>query len=277
MTPPACHRGTTLRRTVGGLLLVLFAGALAATPCVTGPLDPAALRAVPLEAWIHSAPPGITALALRRNRAHGVAIEPRPAPLDHPVAGALRRMLAGLPAPLRALAEDHVAAIYLLLDNFGSARVEAARDAQGRLLGGCVLLNLDALARSANAWASWREGSAFRADDRYRLQVTLAPAATDTVENALRVLFLHELGHVVGMAAGVHGFWAAPETWPSTVHSPFTRLSWSTDGNRWRSPWQQRHPVLTLPRFYRFETAPLPLSAAPLVYRTLGETNWPSL
>ncbi len=186
-------------------------------------------------------------------------------------------MLAGLPAPLRALAEDHVAAVYLLQDNFGSARVEAARDAQGRLIGGCVLLNLDALARSANAWASWRERSAFRADDPYRLQVTLEPAATDTVENALRFLFLHELGHVVGMAAGVHGFWAAPETWPTTVHSPFTRLSWSTDGNRWHSPWQQRHPVLTLPRFYRFETAPLPLSAAPLVYRALGGTNWPSL
>lgn len=273
----ARHEGAVLRRAAGGLLLFLFGGALAASPCVTGPLDPAALREVPLEARIQSAPPGITALALRRNLANGVAIEPRPAPIDHAVAGALRRMLASLPQPLRALAQDHVAAIYLLQDNVGSARVEAARDAQGHLIGGCILLNLDALARTANAWASWREGSAFRADDRYRLQVTLEPAETDNVENALRFLFLHELGHVVGMAAGVHGFWAAPETWAATVHSPFTRLSWSTDGNRWLSPWKQRSPVLTLPRFYRFQAAPLPLSVAPLVYRALGETNWPSL
>ncbi len=277
MKPLACRKGAVLRRAAGGLLLFLFGGVLAASPCVTGPLDPALLREVPLEARIQSAPPDITALALRRNLANGVAIEPRPAPLDHPVAGALRRMLASLPQPLRVLAENHVAAVYLLQDNFGSARVEAARDGQGHLIGGCILLNLDALARTANAWASWREGSAFRTDDRYRLQVTLEAAETDSVENAARFLFLHELGHVVGMAAGVHGFWAAPETWPTTVHSPFTRLSWSTDGNRWLSPWHQRSPVLTLPRFYRFHAAPLPLSVAPLVYRALGETDWPSL
>jgi hypothetical protein len=167
--------------------------------------------------------------------------------------------------------------MYLVQDNFGSARVEAAVDAQGHLTGGCILLNLDALARSANAWASWRETSAFRADDRYRIRVTLETAQTDSVENALRFVFLHELGHVVGMVAGVHGYWAAPQTWPATARSPFTRLSWSTDGHGWLSPWKQRSALLALPRFYRFEAAPLPLSASPLVYRALGETNWPSL
>jgi hypothetical protein len=35
--------------------------------------------------------------------------------------------------------------------------------------------------------------------------------------------------------------------------------------------------VLALPRFYRFEGAPLPRSAAPVVYRLLGETDLPSL
>jgi hypothetical protein len=79
------------------------------------------------------------------------------------------------------------------------------------------------------------------------------------------------------MVAGVHGYWAAPQTWSATVRSPFTRFSWSTDGHGWLSPWKQRSALLALPRFYRFEAAPLPLSASPLVYRALGETNWPSL
>ena len=265
------------RRAGCGLLLFLFVRSLPAAPCLSGPLDPAILHDLPLEARIQSAPLSVAALALRRNLANGVAIEPRPAPIDHPVASALRRMLANLPEWLRALARDHVAAIYLLQDNFGSARVEAARDARGHLIGGCILLNLDVLARTANAWASWRESSAFRTDDRYRIRVTLEPPETDSVENALRFLFLHELGHILGMAAGVHGFWAAPETWPATVQSSFTRLSWITDGSAWLSGWKQQRPVLALPRFYRFQAAPLPRSVAPVLYRALSATNWPSL
>jgi len=35
--------------------------------------------------------------------------------------------------------------------------------------------------------------------------------------------------------------------------------------------------VLALPRFYRFEGAPLPRSATPVVYGLLGETDLPSL
>ncbi|MCU0875124.1 MAG: hypothetical protein MUE50_22555, partial [Pirellulaceae bacterium] len=65
----------------------------------------------------------------------------RPAGLDHPVAQALARMLTDLPEGLRRLAQDQVGAIYLVQGNFGSARVEAMRDAQGRVFGGCILLN----------------------------------------------------------------------------------------------------------------------------------------
>jgi len=105
----------------------------------------------------------------------------------------------------------------------------------------------------------------------------LEPPATDNIDNAVRFVFLHELGHIVGMVAGVHGFWAAPETWGFTARSPFTRLSWNTDGRSWISERKRRHPVLAQPRFYRFRYAPFPASAAPIVYRTLGLTNWPSL
>ena len=77
----------------------------------------------------------------------------------------------------------------------------------------------------ASPAVSWREGSAFNADNRYRIQVTLEPRHTDNAEHALRFVFLHELGHIIGMTAGVHGFWAAPETWPMTARSPYTRLS----------------------------------------------------
>jgi len=259
------------------LLLCAAAGSVTAAPCVAGTDTPAILRDTPLEERVRPATRAVTALALQRNLGNGVAVEPRPADVDHPAIPALYRMLADLPAELRELTRKHVAAIYLVQGNFGSARVEAARDAQGRVIGGCILLNLDALAQSANSWASWRENSAFRSDDRYRISITLEPPETDTVENALRFVFIHELGHILGMTAGVHGFWAAPETWWLTVRSPYTRLSWTTDGRQYQSSGKRRFPVLALPRFYRFESSPLPRSAALPTYGALGKTNWPSL
>lgn len=259
------------------MLLCAAAGSAIAVPCIPGAPTSAHLRNVPLQQRVRPATRAITTLAMRRNLANGVAVEPWSADLDHPLVPALYTMLAGLPAAIKAMARDHVVAIYLLRGNFGSARVEAAHNAHGRLIGGCILLNLDALERTANSWASWREGSAFRADERYRIRVTLEPPATDSKENALRFVFLHELGHILGMAAGVHGFWAAPQTWWLTIRSPYTGLSWKTDGSQWLSPGKRRFPVLGLPRFYRFEASPLPLSAAPQVYRALSETNWPSL
>lgn len=259
------------------MLLSAPVGNATAAPCVPPADLPVELRQIPIERRIHAAPPAVTALALRRNLGNGVAVEPRPGNIEHPVVPALYRMLADLSPGIRRLARNHLAAIYLLQGNFGSARVEAAWDQRGRPFGGCILLNLDAMARTANSWISWRENSAFRVDDRYGINVTLEPPETDSVENALRFVFLHELGHILGLAAGVHGFWAAPETWGLTARSPFTNMSWTMDGSGFTSVWRRRFPLLTMPRFYRFERAPLARSAAPLVYSALGETDWPSL
>ncbi|HYN77493.1 MAG TPA: hypothetical protein VES73_06855, partial [Lamprocystis sp. (in: g-proteobacteria)] len=191
--PGAVSGGSPPRRLLALLLLCLTAQADAGY-CVPGVPQPPIPQDLTLAARIQPAPPAITALARQRNLGNGVAIEPRPASLDHPVAQALARMLAEVPDGLRRLAQGQVGAIHLVQGNFGSARVEAMRDAQGRVFGGCILLNLDALARSANAWASWREESAFRAEDGYRIALTLEPAQTDSVEAALRFVFLHELG-----------------------------------------------------------------------------------
>lgn len=265
-----------LRWALVWLLLSAMGTCTATVPCVSGS-DPGMLSTVPLSRRVQPAPAAVTELALSRNLDNGVAIAPRPASLDHPLVPVLYRMLSDLPTPLRRLAQELVSAIYLLRDNFGSARVEAAHGARGGLIGGCILLNLDALARRANDWASWREESAFRTDERVRIRLTLEPQETNSVENALRFVFLHELGHVLGMAAGVHGFWAAPETWWVTARSPYTRLSWQTSGGTLSAEWKRRFPLLSRPLFYRFELAPLSRSAAHQVYRALAQTNWPSL
>ncbi|MEA3292072.1 MAG: hypothetical protein U9Q71_07210 [Pseudomonadota bacterium] len=236
------------------------------------------LYARPLEERILPAPAAILELTHLGNRRAGVDLRPTAAAADHPLAPLVRAMIRSLPAPIYRLASRHLAGVFLVDRTFGSARAEGLWNPSDRLVGGYMVLNVTALARPANAWAGMRENSAFHSRGNVTIEVILEPPATDTPESALRFIFLHELGHVLGMGLGLHGHWAAPETFPLTLHSPFARLSWQPDGHGGLvSPAKQAFPLLTQLHFYRFEAAPLPRSAAPRVYGQLARTDFPSL
>ncbi len=237
------------------------------------------LYALPLEERILPAPLSVLELTYLGNRRAGADLWPTAAPAGHPVVPQLRTMIRSLPAPIYRLASRHLAGIFLVDRTFGSARTEGLWGPSDRLVGGYMVLNATALARPANAWASMRENSAFHSTSAdVTIEVILEPPETDTPESALRFIFLHELGHVLGMGLGVHGHWAVPNTFPLTLQSPFARLSWQQDERGGLvSPWKQRSPLLTQLRFYRFEAAPLPRSTTPLVYGQLARTDFPSL
>jgi hypothetical protein len=236
------------------------------------------LYALPLEERILPAPAPILELTYLGNRHAGVDLWPTAASGDHPLVPLVRNLIRSLPAPIYRLAARHLAGIFLVDRTFGSARAEGLWDPSDRLVGGYMVLNVAALARQANAWVSMRENSAFHSSGNVTIEVVLEPPETDTPESALRFIFLHELGHVLGMSLGVHGHWAVPETFPLTLHSPFARISWQLNGSGdLVSPGKQAFPLLTQLHFYRFEAAPLPRSAAPSVYGQLARTDFPSL
>ena len=277
------HAGRLRRAMLRGLFALL---ALCGAAEVAAQTVPPAHRGIqfqdlparPLEERILPAPAPVLDLVHRYNQLAGVDLRPGAASMDHPLVPLLRAMLRSLPEPVYRLASRHLAGVFLVERNFGSARSEGLWDAAGRLAGGFMVLNLTALSRPANAWATLRENSAFHTDGDTAIEVVLEPPATNTPEGALRFLFLHELGHVLGMGLGVHGHWAVPESFPLTLRSPFVRLSWRPDGSGGlHSPWKRSFPLLGQLRFYRFEAAPLPRSAAPLIYARLARTGFPSL
>lgn len=213
----------------------------------------------------------------RINRKFGQEVRPTPASPGHPLVPRIRAMLAALPPRIHALASRHVVAFYLLENDWGTGTTEAVQDDQGRWRYGYIALNLTVLERTANAWGTWKENSAFRAEPPVRIEMTLEPDPSDTVDGALRFIFLHELGHVLGLALGVHGFWDAEPVPPETLESPFVRLSWESEGAVLASKWRERFPALSQLHFYRFEEAALPAGEAAGVYRALAQTDFPSL
>jgi len=292
LRPTALHRGRgvvrsrrikALRPFRQSLLVAIWLGIVFGGPCSAQTIHPlqddfyVATDHLPLEARIHPAPEPVVQLAFERNAAMGMPVLPKPASPGHPLVPTLVRMLRELPAQIRQMAEASVKAVYLVDGNFGSARTEAVRDLTGRVVGGYMILNAAALARTANEWISWREHSAFRTQGPLRVKVTLEPPATDNQQNALRFLFLHELGHILGMVSGTHGYWAAPETFWLTERSAFTNLSWRLGNDGLFSPWKHQYPLLGQLGFYRFEKAPLATHQAPQVYAALARTDLPSL
>jgi hypothetical protein len=212
------------------------------------------------------------------NRQFGQAVRPAMASPGHPLIPQIRAMLAALPDPIHRLASRYVTTVYLLENDYGTGTTEAVQDAEGRWRYGYIALNLSVLNRTANDWATWKERSAFRPDSLASLALAIEPRETDTVQGALRFIFLHELGHVLGLALGAHGFWDAEPIPAETRDSPFVRLSW-TQGPEGKlvSRWREALPVLSRLDFYSFDEARLTTRDAWEAYAALAQTDFPSL
>jgi hypothetical protein len=216
--------------------------------------------------------------AQKTNLDYGQDVRPMNAVPDNPLIPKVREILRTLPEPIHTLASRYVVAVYLLEEDYGTGTTEGVQDDQGNWRYTYITLNLSALTRTANEWATWKENSAFRPQPDYHIAMTIQPPAGDTLENAIQFILLHELGHALGLGLGVHGFWDAEGLPPATRDSTFIAMSWQPDGKGWfESKYAQRFPKLVMARFYRFDQAALTLSDAESVYRSLAQTNLPSL
>ncbi len=216
--------------------------------------------------------------ALKSNLDYGQDVRPVNAAPDHPLLPKVRALLRGLPPAIHKLASQYVAAIYLLEEDWGTGTTEGVQDEQGRWRYSYITLNASALTRKANAWATWKENSAFRQQPGYRVSMTIQSPADDTFDNAIQFILVHELGHAIGLGLGAHGFWDDEGMPPATRDSAFVAQSWKPDGKGWfASKYAERYPKLVQARFYRFEQAPLALADAEPVYRALAQTDMPSL
>lgn len=215
--------------------------------------------------------------AHRTNLGYGMDIRPKPTAAGHPLFARVREVLSGLPPPVKRLAERHLGALYLVSDDFGTAVTEGIGDGSGDWPHGYIALNATALNRKANAWATWKENSAFRPAKGHRLSVQIEREGDDDQTGAVRFIVLHELGHLLGLALKVHAYWETSGPAPPE-RFPFPRLSWrGAPKGKTASRWKKRFPRLHQAGFYRFGKAPFSLAEMESVYDMLSRTDFPSL
>lgn len=212
---------------------------------------------------------------LKDNTVQGYPQRPKKPNIDARFFSDILNAVTELPGPVRRHFNKHVTVVFLVEELGGSAYGELLRSAGGEKKG-FIVLDVGSLNRKANEWAAWKENSPFTPKGCCRLAAKIEPEATDNRAAAIQFIFLHELGHLVGVAKGAHPDWLAggdPKTYP------FSRMSWLTleDGFKGESRFDDTFTNRTKLRYYAFAGASLSAKRINETYTQLLNTNFVSL
>ncbi len=236
-----------------------------------------AALARPLEDRIGPAPPELIEILAIDNLAQGYPNQPRVPVLTSAFIADVKRMLAELPEPIRRKVAPRLAGIYFVDDIGGTGFADAVLDPTGQAHIGFIVLDPSVLmARTANAWATWKDNTPFKPDPAWSLATRIEAPSRDDTARAIQYILLHELGHVLSIGEKVHPPWTEDASkLTSTAQYGFFKLSWKIAGGKYvalpRSDFPQRSNVV----FYF--GAKLPGHAMKETYIALERTDFPTL
>ncbi len=239
----------------------------------------------PKQVAIGPAPPELVDFLHLDNAFQGYSERPAPASRDSEVLRDVVTAMESLPLAVRRIAERRLYYIALVRDlGGGTGYMDVVAAPDGSAAGGFIVLDEEALGRNANAWASWREGSAFRPGPGWRIEARIETPGNDNRVNAIRYILLHELGHVVDAVLGVtqiaggntrniagNGFYTLSWTHPPPTQT--TVMHGDENRTRFDEEWPDRQKL----GFYSFEASVFGADDVVPVYEWLRGTNFPTL
>ena len=218
---------------------------------------------------------------LLQNKLDGFSEMPKTVEPLPEIADVLKEIKSSFSPALNKLLNERLIGIFCLKDLGSSGFAEEVFDESGGKTYALIVLDQDVLLRrKANEWATWKENSIFLPPKAggLRLQMIIEPEKRDTVQNAVRYLLLHELGHVLGAVSNVHPSWT-PSAQSISLNYPFIQLSWKLDDkgkplSLFDDKFRERKKI----QFYAFEKAQLTNDRMKDIYRQLQQsTNFVSM
>lgn len=235
----------------------------------------AAFQSRPLEQRIQPAPAVLVEYLGQNNRLNGYNPDVRAAAAAEDFVADARRALVELPAPVNRQFAAQVTGIFLVENLGSSAFTDLLEPFDEKRAAGYIALDVKALDKTANQWATWRERSPFRGAAGRDLEATLERGTNDTRVNALQYILLHEAGHLVGLARNVHPRW--DRVIEHTSAYPFVHSSWRAGSREMVSIFDRAFLARPHIAYYRFDRAPLSRAHIPTVYRQWNQTSFVSL
>ncbi len=170
----------------------------------------------------------VIAHVARVNAATGIAAQPASTQVDAGFHADVRAAMAAMPLAVQALLDGVLLGVRYARQLGSSAISDIVVSGEGVILGVVVALDVDAFeARTANAWATWKENTPFAPQDGYRLEAQIAAPEDDNRQRALQYLLLHEFGHVLAAGRGLlPEWWNAAQDMRSVHDYRYLPLAW---------------------------------------------------
>ena len=235
--------------------------------------------AQPVGQRMAAAPPELVEYLALDNIKGGFPNQPRSAKLSNDFLLDVRAAIAELPRSVRDLLSTKLAGIYFVEDLGGTGYTDMIFDDHSNAVAGFVVLDLAVLgSRTANAWATWKENTPFKAQPRFTLLAGIESKRHDNRKNAIQYILLHEFGHVLAINERFHPPWGIePNDVPVTASYPYFQLSWTIarDENRYVTIFDRSFPQRKDVVYYL--EAKLPADQMVGTYANLGRTNFATL
>lgn len=233
----------------------------------------------PVEKRLGGAPNELVVFLNLDNIAEGFPNKPRTAAIPEDFLKDLNDAIADIPLKVRQLVKTKLAGIYFVEDLGGTGYTDYIEGGPFGPDAGFTVLDLDVLEKlTANAWASWKESTPFRADARYKIEAEIEAQGQDNRKNAIQYILLHELGHILSIGEKFHPRWDQPPNTDSSLEQyPFARLSWESGDarDRYVSRFEKQFPQRKDVAYYF--GAKLDGDQMVEVYDQLEDTNYPTL
>lgn len=233
--------------------------------------------AKPVEQRIGPAPAEVIEMLALDNVVHGYPNKPRAPRLTPEFLADVRSAFAGIPEAVRRAVAPKLAGIYFVDDIGGTGFTDEIDDGSGNPTLGFILLDASVLMpHTANGWASWKDGTPFKAAPAWKLEARIEDAANDTRANAIQYILLHELGHVLAIGNHVHPSWTvSPKEVGATARYPYFEQSWRIAGDRYATVFDGDFKARDKVVFYF--GAKLDADSMPSTYAALERTSFPTL
>jgi hypothetical protein len=234
--------------------------------------------AQPLEQRVRLAPREVIDLIALDNLYHGYPEHPHAATMTDDLRADVIAALEAIPEPIKRRLSQRLAGILFVDDFGGTGFTDSIADEKGRKTRAFVVLDPMVLEqRTANAWATWKDNTPFRADGRHELKTTIEHPSDDNRRQAIQYILLHELGHVLAVGEQFHPDWNLKVSEIRDEDYPFFDLSWSLDrsGDRYAARFDKVFPERKDVAFYF--GAKLAAADMSSTYAHLELTNFPTL
>lgn len=234
---------------------------------------------LPMEAKIAAKAPGALIDYLRwDNQKNGWPNIPQAVELTDSFKNDLLTAIRGLPADVVRKVNEKLIGIYVVSDLGGSAYTEKMELDDKKNAAGFVVLDVTALNRTANQWATWKESSPFRLGGKTQIRMEIEKPENETRANAIQYILLHEFGHILNIGSRLMPGWGSPPRDLLILPSMrFFNLSWTVQENKFTSRYDDIWFLRPKIHFYAQPEDQLEASAVLGSYKHLLMTNFPTL